>query len=48
MQLKLRKVITGPPDRGDGSDIECADEDDMDPVKMPNEVASEVDVFFGG
>ena len=39
-------VITGPPDGGDGSDTECADEDEMDPEKMPNEVAGEVDVFL--
>ena len=39
-------VITGSPDGGDGSDTECADEDDIDPEKMHSEVAGEVDVFF--
>ena len=39
-------VITGSPDGGDGSDTGCADEDDIDQEKMPNEVAGDVNVFF--
>ena len=34
-------VCTGPPDGGDGSDTECADEDDIYPEMLPNEVAGE-------
>ena len=39
-------IITCPPDGGDGSDTGCADEDDIDQEKMPNEVAGDVNVFF--
>ena len=39
-------VITGPPDGGDGSDLECCDEDELDQNQLPNEIAGEVDVFM--
>ena len=39
-------VITGPPDGGDGSDLECCDEDELDQNELPNEIAGEVDVFM--
>ena len=40
--------MTGPPDGGDGSDVEGLDEDDGPQQGFPAETAGEYDVFVDG
>ena len=47
IKIEKRTAIIGPPDRGENSDIEIGNENDMRyTVGLPDEIAGEVDGFL--